>query len=248
MRPVSRRSVCLFIENTLNRLKSTLGTFSCRIFMRHTFREKRENIIQSIYTYIYIYKYKHIYIYIYDLFALRWRRWQLRTNAKPKFSFSIFVRGSVRLCFWTAVLSVAPLFRKMLARKSNDRPNRICTSKTQPPQTLERRIRSTSGACQGNAFSNKWAHQKSKFLILGVVQKNARTKWFATWRVRSLPPRRGSSSEEQHQIRRTIWNLNLVRGSPLLWSERCKHWCAWCVDVQCEATTRSALPILGHRV
>ena len=54
MRPVSKRSVCLFVENTLNRLKSSLGTFSCRIFMRHTFREKRENIIQSIYTCIWL--------------------------------------------------------------------------------------------------------------------------------------------------------------------------------------------------
>ena len=116
-----------------------------------------------------------IYIYIHmcvcDLFALRLRRCKLLRNATLKFVCFMFVRGSVRLCFWAAVLSVAPLFRKMLARKSNDRPNRICTSKTQPPQTLERRFRSLSGACQGNAFSQKWVHKKSKFLILGVVER-----------------------------------------------------------------------------
>ena len=57
MRPVSRRSVSLFIENTLNRLKSTLGTFPWRILMRHTFREKRKKWFNQ-----YIYWYMNIWL------------------------------------------------------------------------------------------------------------------------------------------------------------------------------------------
>ena len=44
----------------------------------------------------------------------------------------------------------------------------------------KRRLRCLRGKYQGNAVSKPWAHQQSKFLILGVVQKHAGSKWFAT--------------------------------------------------------------------